>query len=420
MPKKMFTEAGLERLRAPENGRIEYGDSVVPGLMLRISETGVKSWSVLYKVKGEGGASPTTGRPLKGTQRRISLGVYPILGVKQARETAMEVLHQAFGGTDARVVRNEVLLSRSANTVEAVAKRYIDDAKPNIESWSKIDRGLQLHVLPLWGDRVIGGIRRRDVHDLLDGLIAKGKPGAASDVRKHLSRLFNWAIDREIITENPVSGVKRKDLQYKADAGRALSDNELRAIWRAADRMGYPFGTYFKLMILTGQRRNEWADAKHSEICFKRKALEIRKARYKGRRDHVVPLSPLAWAIYEAMPHWNGKDPFIFSTRAGEVPISGFTQAKARLDELAAEELKKALGDRETALEKYRIHDFRVTCESRLADLGFNQDVRDAVLGHAKVGLQRTYNKHDYADEKRRALDKYAEHIMVILEKSAR
>ena len=80
-----------------------------------------------------------------------------------------------------------------------------------------------------------------------------------------------------------------------------------------------------------------------------------------------------------------------------------------------APNLKKLLGDDHATLTDYRIHDFRVTCESRLADLGFNQDVRDAVLGHAKVGLQRTYNKHDYADEKRRALDKYAEHIMGVV-----
>ena len=116
-----------------------------------------------------------------------------------------------------------------------VAKRFIDqDAKPNIESWSKIERALELHVYPEWDERNIGDIRRRDVHELLDGLIAKGKTGTAGDVRKHLSRLFNWAIDREIIPENPLSGLKRKDLQYKADAGRALTDNELRAIWRAA------------------------------------------------------------------------------------------------------------------------------------------------------------------------------------------
>ncbi len=416
MAKKMFTEAGLERLRPPENGRIELGDTVGPGLMLRVSETGVKSWSVLYKVKGEGGASPKTGRPLKGTQRRVSLGIYPILGVKQARDAAMDVLQKAFEGKDARVVRNAALLARNDNIVESVAKRFIDqDAKPNIESWKKIERAFELHVYPEWSERNIGDIRRRDVHELLDGLIAQGKAGTASDVRKHLSRLFNWAIDREIIAENPLSGLKRKDLQYRADAGRALTDEELRAIWKAADRMTYPFGPYFKLMILTGQRRNEWADAKHSEICSKRKVLEVPKARFKGRRDHFVPLSPLAWEIYAAAPRWNGKDPYVFSTQAGEAPISGFSKAKTYLDEMATAELRKALGDPEAVFAKYRIHDFRVTCESRLADLGFDQDVRDAVLGHAKVGLQRTYNKHDYADEKRRALDKYAEHIMGVV-----
>lgn len=416
MAKKMFTEAGLDRLRAPDRGRVEYGDSVVPGLMLRISDTGVKSWSVLYKVKGEGGASPRTGRPMKGTQRRISLGVYPILGVKQARDAAMDVLQKAIEGKDARVVRNAALLAQGSNTFEAVAKRFIEqDAKPNIESWSKIERALELHVYPEWGECGIADIRRRDVHELLDGLIAKGRTGTASDVRKHLSRLFNWAIDREIISENPLSGLKRKDLQYKADAGRALTDDELRAIWRAADRINYPFGPFFKLMILTGQRRNEWADAKHSEVCFKRKVLDVPKARFKGRRDHVVPLSPLAWEIYSTAPRCNGKDPYVFSTQGGEVPISGFSKAKAYLDELTQEELRKATGEPGAKLGKYRIHDFRVTCESRLADLGFNQDVRDAVLGHAKVGLQRTYNKHDYADEKRQALEAYAQHVMGVV-----
>jgi integrase len=209
--------------------------------------------------------------------------------------------------------------------------------------------------------------------------------------------------------------MKRKDLQYRADAGRALTNQELRAVWRAAARLGYPFGPFFQLMILTGQRRNEWADAKHSEVCGRRKVLEVPKVRYKGRRDHVVPLAPLAWAIYEAMPRWNGPDPYLFSTQAGELPISGFSKAKLYLDGLATEELRALTGDPTAVLANYRIHDFRVTCESRLADLGFNQDVRDAVLGHAKVGLQRTYNKHDYADEKRGALEAYARHVMEVV-----
>ncbi len=414
--KKYLTETALERLRPPTEGRVEVGDTVVPGLMLRVTAGGVMSWSVLYKVRGEGGLSQTTGRPLKGAQRRITIGTYPILGVKKAREAAIDVLEKAVSGTDARKSRDSALADRLASTVEAVTRRFINqDAKATIESWKKIERCLEMHVLPEWGGRPISDIRRRDVHLLLDGFIAKGKTGTASDVRKHLSRLFNWAIDREIITENPLTGLKRKDLQYKADAGRALTDDELRAIWRAASRLGYPFGSYFQLIILTGQRRNEWADAKHSEVCPKRKVLEIPKARYKGRREHVVPLAPEAWAIYEKMPKWNRLDPYLFSTQAGEAPISGFSKAKTYLDEFATEELRKSLGDPMAKLDNYRIHDFRVTCESRLADLGFNQDVRDAVLGHAKVGLQRTYNKHDYAEEKRRALEAYAKHVMGVV-----
>lgn len=416
MAKKMFTEAGLEKLRAPTTGRVEYGDSVVSGLMLRVSDTGVKSWSVLYKVKGEGGLSPKTGLPLKGAQRRISLGVYPVMGVKKARETAIDVLQNAFEGTDVRVARSATHATRRTNTVENVARRFIEqDAKPNVASWRQVERALELHVFPHWGQRPIADIRRRDVHELIDGYIEKGLTGTARDVRKHLSRVFGWALDREIISENPLIGLKRKDLQYRADAGRALNDDELRAVWRGAERLGYPYGPYFQLMILTGQRRNEWAAARVSEICSKRKVLEIPKARYKGRRDHVVPLVPFAWEIFEAIPRWVGADPYLFSNQAGEVPISGFSKAKTYLDKLATEELRKASGDKPAILTDYRIHDFRVTCESRLADLGFNQDVRDAVLGHAKVGLQRTYNKHDYADEKREALKKYAERLKEIM-----
>lgn len=414
--KKYITEVALERMRPPAEGRLELGDTVVPGLMLRVTAGGVMSWSVLYKVRGEGGLSPKTGRPLRGAQRRITLGTYPILGVKKAREAAIEVLEKAVNGADARKSRDAALVIRLASTVEAVTRRFIEqDAKPNIESWKKIERALDMHVLPEWGGRPIADIRRRNIHELLDGFIARGQPGTARDVRKHLSRLFNWAVDREIITENPLAGLKRKDLQYKSDAGRALTDPELCAVWRAASRLGYPFGPFFQLMILTGQRRTEWADAKHSEVCVRRKVLEIPKARYKGRRDHVVPLAPEAWTIYETMPKWNGLDPYLFSTQAGEAPISGFSKAKTYLDDLATDELRAATGDPSAVLANYRIHDFRVTCESRLADLGFNQDVRDAVLGHAKVGLQRTYNKHDYADEKRVALEAYARHIMEVL-----
>jgi integrase len=165
--------------------------------------------------------------------------------------------------------------------------------------------------------------------------------------------------------------------------------------------------------MLTGQRRNEWAAASRSEINTDKRWLEVPKARYKGRRDHIVPIADEVWSIIDTLPIWPGNDYFIFSTRDGSVPVSGFSKAKLRLDE-GALKLMKA-DDPEAKLVYYRIHDFRVTCETRLANLGFNQEIRDAVLGHAKPGLQKTYNKHGYFEEKKAALAAYAKHIMQVV-----
>jgi hypothetical protein len=121
-----------------------------------------------------------------------------------------------------------------------------------------------------------------------------------------------------------------------------------------------------------------------------------------------------ALSIFERLPVWPGNDYFLFSTRDGRVPISGFSKGKSRLDD----EVRRimAVCDAGSTLMPYRIHDFRVTCETRLATLGFNQDVRDAVLGHAKPGLQKTYNKYDYLKEKEQAVQSYAAHLMEIIQ----
>ena len=412
---RRFTDQMVERLRPPEAGRIELGDEVCPGLLLRVTERGVRSFSVIYKVVGEGGVS-VSGRLLKGKQRRITLGQWPTLRLTEARERAREILSAALEGRDLRDERRAQNLLRAANTLENVAERFIRlHAKPNVKSWRNIDRVLNLHVMPHWGDRVMRDIRRADMHQLLDGLVAAGKTGTAREVRKHLSSLFNWAVDREIVTDNPVYGMTRADLKNTHEAGRALEDDELRAIWHASGDLGYPFGAMYRLLILSGQRRNEWANARRSEIDPDNRLLEIRRDRYKGGRDHIVPLADEAWALVDALPAWPGNDYYLFSTTDGRKPVSGFSRAKSLLDKKAQLILRSSTNDQRIELKRYRVHDFRVTCETRLANLGFNQEVRDAVLGHAKPGLQKTYNKHDYLDEKRAALVSYSNHLIGVV-----
>ncbi|TIW75090.1 MAG: hypothetical protein E5V53_30810, partial [Mesorhizobium sp.] len=308
------------------------------------------------------------------------------VGLAEARERARAILAKAGAGADPRAEIVASVRDRRANTFSAVLERHIkQDAARSISSWQNVERVLRLHVVPHLGERPMADIRRADVHEIIDDLVASGKIGTAREVRKQLNRIFNWAADREIISINPVSGMKRTDLARNTEAGRALTDAELRSIWGAAEELRYPFGSLYQFLMLTGQRRAEWAFCRRSEIDTANHWLDLGKERFKSRREHIVPMSAPLWALFERLPVWTGaNDYFVFSSRHGRVPVQGFSQGKNALDELAQEKLRRELGRPDAKLQHYRIHDFRVTCETRLAHLGFNQEVRDAVLGHAK------------------------------------
>lgn len=414
--KKTFTPQLVERLRVPAKGaRVEIMDAVCPGLVLRITDNNVRSFGVLYRVAGRGGIG-AQGRPRFGKQQRITLGKYPNVGIKEARDKAREILEAASEGRDPAEEEARRQALRNSTRFEDVVQVFIEtDCQPYIKSWRKVESALTLHVVPVFRGMPLEDITRRHVTTLLEDMVAAGKRGMAREVRKHLSKFYTYALERELVSVNPVQGVLRKKLVPNPEAGRSLSDEELRAIWRAAGSIGYPFGPYYRLILLTGQRRAEWSEARWSQIDQTNRWLEVPKEKHKSGRDHIVPLSEPAWQVLQAIEPWGGSDPFIFSTKRGLSPISGYTQGKRRLDAAAREELRIIKNDPKLALPHYRVHDFRVTCETRLAHLGFSQEIRDAVLGHAKPGLQRTYNKHDYMAEKRRALDAYAQHIMEVV-----
>jgi len=371
--RKRLTQQGVDRLRydkaaAPLSGRIEIEDEACPGLLLRITPRNVKTYSVIYRVVGEGGTS-LTGRLLTGKQHRITLGATPPLGLTDARRQAREIMQAATEGRDLRVERREKNLIRAVNTFEAVFARFMEiEIIPNVGAWRNVDRVLRRHALPRWAKTPVQDLRRSHVHELIDELVKNGRHGVAREVRKHLSRFFNWVVDREIIADNPIHGFKRGDLQNSEEAGRALEDHEIKLVWHASFSLGYTFGPLYRLLLLTGQRRTEWASSRRSEMNSDKQWLEVPNDRYKGDRDHIVPMGEAAWATFEQLPVWPGNDYFLFSTRSGKVPISGFSKGKTRLDQ---EIFRLANAEQPgTALVPFRIHDLRVTCETRLAKLG--------------------------------------------------
>ncbi|MEM7731924.1 MAG: hypothetical protein AAF280_03975 [Pseudomonadota bacterium] len=190
--------------------------------------------------------------------------------------------------------------------MSSVVDRYVDQSRDGviaISSWKSIDRVMRLLVLPRFGSRHIRDLRRSDIHQLLDDLVATGRTGTARDVKKQLSRVYKWAVDRELIDMNPVFAMKRPDLGPNTEAGRALEDLELAAIWREAEEMRYPFGSLYQLLMLTGQRRPEWASAQRSEINLSGRYLEVPRVRYEGRRNHVVPMSVPVVNLINSFPN---------------------------------------------------------------------------------------------------------------------
>jgi integrase len=176
---------------------------------------------------------------------------------------------------------------------------------------------------------------------------------------------------------------------------RILTDDEIHRIWKALDGATYPFAPLAKLMFFTAQRRQEVAEARWEEI--QDDLWTIPAARYKTKRANVVPLPEAASAIIAELPRLGD---FLFMT-AGTTPFSGFSKAKAHLDDASG-------------VSNWRLHDIRRTARTLMVRIGIRPDIAERVLGHVIAGVAGVYDRHDYLDEKRNALEALAEEIASI------
>lgn len=425
-----LTEKAIEKLAPTEPGKRREVADIETGLVLRVSGPRNKTWNVLYRVAAEGGAGKRS-ESVRGPLKRISIGPWPLTGVKAARERAREIIELADRGIDPAVARQEAATKRNANAFESVLDRFVElHVKQNTKEGrfardrakaverAKLGQGEALlgpngklgrvaaeriiadNALPVWRGRQIETITRAEVHELLDDVITKRGAAMARELRKALTSLFNWAADRGHIPASPLAGMRRPELSYIARE-RVLSMDELSRVWAAAGEAAYPFGHMVRLILLTGQRRSEIAEMEVGWVDAEKRTVEIPASRYKTKRAHVFPLSPSAWALVEALPRWNGGD-CLFSTTGGRRPVSGFSKAKLRLDELIAKH-----GEKEglPPMEPWTVHDIRRSVATHMARLGIAQEHIERVLGHVVQGVAGTYNRYSYMDEKRAALE---------------
>jgi integrase len=268
----------------------------------------------------------------------------------------------------------------------------------------EVERAIRRELFPRWETKTVGSITRQDMIDAINAIKARGKLSAAHHLFAYAQGLFSYAVAQNIVEHSPCVGIKPKVLiGAKEPRQRVLNDDELRAVWRVCERLATPHALLCQLLLVTIQRRSDVALACWREFDLDEKFWEIPAERFKSNRKHIVPLSQLALDILAKLPE-EGR---LFS-------ITGFSKSKRRLDKLVLAELRK-LNTRAT-LPNWTLHDLRRTGRTRLSEkaLGVPYEVREAVIGHAKRGLDRVYHQYEYLDEKREALDAWAARLSQI------
>jgi integrase len=368
----MLTDAKIAAIKPPAEGRAEYPDQKVTGLRLRVG-AGKKSWIVRARA-GQ-----------KVVNKKI--GNYPQMGLAAARAAAERLLSALGrdGSTEA--------LDR---TFGAVADAWIEKvAKPKNDSWLQQQRRFEMHVYPAWRDRKIADIKRADVRDLISGIEGGILPNR---VLAQVRTVFRYALSQDWIDASPVEGIKKPNDETPRD--RVLDMREIKRIWDAAALVGYPFGLFVRMLLLTGQRRTEVASMRWADVDLEAATWIIRAQDTKGERKQLVPLSAPTLAILGAAPQLG---PYVF-TNDGKTHISGFAKGKARLDTFVS-----AGGE---PLDPWTLHDLRRSAATHMVRLGVTETIVGRVLNHAPVGVTATvYALHSYAPEKRSALGRWAGEI---------
>jgi integrase len=368
-------------------------DERLPGFGVRLRAGGKRTWIIQYRVGKQ--------------QRRKTLGSVDKIRAPLARETASRDLAAIELGSDPQAQKNEQR-ARASQTLEILANRFLSEKRKQLKARSveSVEAHLTKHWAPLRGVSV-HSITRREVAARLSEIAAERGPYAANRARSTLSGLFAWAMKEGLVDANPVLGTNKPTEEQARD--RVLTDVELVAIWNAC--RGDDYGRIVRLLILTGQRRDEVGAMAKSEITLGQRKWNIPRERTKNGFAHEIHLSDLALNVLTpaiARDERQGRD-LLFGD--GDHSFSGWSKSKLALDKrieaaTAAEPLP------------WRLHDLRRTTATRMIDLGILPHVVEAVLNHIsghKAGVAGIYNRALYVPEKRQALDLWGAHVEALL-----
>ncbi len=388
-----LTQRRIETLECPAGKKdILVFDDEQTGLGVRVTAGGGKSFLAQYRHEGE--------------KRRVPLGSCSAISLASARDAVRAMLGDVAKGRDPARERKEAAreakrkAAHEALTLAALleqweALRLADKRERYAAEAVRAVRVAFDKRLPL----PAADLDRAAVVRVLDALAKDGKTAMASRTAAYGRACYQWAIKRGSLETNPFANLP---LTPVAKRERVLTDAELAAVWKATDGPG-PFNAIVRVLMLTGQRREEVTAMAWEEIAGDLSIWTVPASRAKNGAAHLVPLSSHAQAILRAAPRVGGTD-LVFPGRNG--PFNGFSKAKEALDNVCG-------------VKEWRLHDLRRTMATGLQRLGVRLEVTEAVLNHvagSRAGIVGVYQRHTWSDEKRAALNAWGERVAAIVE----
>jgi integrase len=345
----------------------------------------------------------------------VLLGEYPVMSLAEARGKAREALNALMEGHDPATLAVEKRHQREAaeraqreSTFAAVAEEFIryyerkvDKHRNPLRTAAATAADIRRFLVPAWRERPAADVSYKEINKAIGDILDRRGTNAARHAFAAARLLFGWAFRRGTIPADPCERIDAEELHGPPPVrDRVLSDDELRAVWRTAEATPYPYGPLVRLLMLTGQRLSEIAEASWGEV--EGTLLTIPAERMKGKIAHTVPLTPKAVEILAELPRWAAGD-FLFSGRTGARPFSGFSKAKERFDSAAG------------LASNWTLHDIRRTVRTALSSAGVLPVVAELTIGHKQQGIAAVYDLHRYDAEKRAALEAWEKKLLSIV-----
>ena len=384
MAKLTLTAKALAALK-PGPKRADYFDSSLSGFHVRVTPNGVKTFSVLYRHAGR--------------LRRLSIGTYPPWTLADAREAATEALRAVSKAKDPAAEKKR---ERLAETFGELAEAYIERwAKLRKKSWREDERIIKANLLPRFKNTRAKEVARADVRLLLEEIAETG-PIMANRVLACLRKVYNWGISQDLVEANPCTALSQPAPEQRRD--RVLSEDEIKAVWKAIEAEPVELGGLFALRLITAQRGGEVSTMRWADVDGQ--WWTIPAERSKNKLPHRVWLSTPAVGILERIRavRQASKDP-----RRRESPY--LFQNRLRPEEPIHELQKVFQRIRAAAGVDFRAHDLRRTAASLMTGMGISRLVVGKILNHAEPGVTSVYDRHSYEGEKREALERWARRL---------